>query len=142
MSKHNFLGALVLAATSFASTATFADTSPQPAAAAPCALTAYGVTSVTPYRVEERRGRAAFSRLGGANVYVRAEAGLTKEWLQLTLGRHVTAMHGTTMRDCPLDLNDVIVSVDSAGAGFKVRIAARDEKNAEEVLRRAHLLLG
>jgi len=111
--------------------------------AAPCLLREHRVTSVTPYRVEEHIGKATFTRLRGANVFILAEPGLTAEWLQLTLGRHIAEMRGpATMRDCALDVDDVGVQVDSTGAGFSVRIIARDTGKAEEVLRRAHLLLG
>ncbi len=46
------------------------------------------------------------------------------------------------MKDCALSANDVRVEIDSAGAGFSVRLIARDANRAEEVLRRARLLLG
>lgn len=42
----------------------------------------------------------------------------------------------------PCDLGDVTIAVHSGGTGFVVRIAARDTEQAEEVLRRAHRLLG
>jgi hypothetical protein len=139
------LGTLLLVATTFAPISAMADTAPRVAtgaSAATCQLKTHHITSVTPYRVEERMGKATFSRLRGANVYVLAEPGLTKEWLQLTLARHLTEMRGTAMKDCPLDLSDVKITVDSAGTGFAVRIVARDPAKGEEVLRRAHLLLG
>ena len=112
-------------------------------AAAPCLLREHRVSAVTPYRVEEHIGKATFTRLRGANVFILAEPGLTAEWLQLTLSRHIAEMRGSaTMRDCPFDVDDVGVQVDSAGTGFSVRLIARDTDKAEEVLRRAHLLLG
>ncbi len=145
MLTRKFLGTILLVATTFAPMAAMADTRPSAstvAAAAPCLLKTHHITSVTPYRVDEHMGKATFSRLRGANVFVLAEPGLTKEWLQLTLARHLTEMRGTTMKDCPLDLGDVTIAVDSAGTGFAVKIIARDTEKAEEVLRRAHLLLG
>jgi len=112
-------------------------------AAAPCLLREHRVTSVTPYRVEEHMGKATFTRLRGANVFILAEPGLTAEWLQLTLSRQIAEMRGpATMRDCALDVDDVRVQVDSAGTGFSVRLIAREPDKAEEVLRRARLLLG
>jgi hypothetical protein len=107
----------------------------------PCILKEHRITSVTPYNVEERAGRATIKRLRGAEVRVQAEPGLTAEWLQLTLARHVVEMRGMSMRDCALDLSDVQVRVDSAGSGFSVKLIARDAKKAEEVLRRAQMLV-
>jgi len=112
-------------------------------AAAPCLLGEHRVTSVTPYRVEEHIGKATFTRLQGANIFILAEPGLTAEWLQLTLSRQIAEMRGpATMRDCAFDVDDVGVQVDSTGTGFSVRLIARDTDKAEEVLRRARLLLG
>lgn len=145
MLTRKFLGTVLVVATTFAPMTAMADTRPAAAtaaAAAPCQLKTHRATSVTPYRVNEPLGKTTVSRLRGANVYVQAEPGLTKEWLQLTLTRHLNEMRGTTMKDCPLDLDDVTISVDSAGPGFAVRIIARDTAKAEEVLRRARLLPG
>lgn len=107
-----------------------------------CLLREHRITSVTPYRVEERIGRSAIVRLRGAEVFVQAEPGLTAEWLQLTLARHIAQMRGpAAMPDCAFDVDDVAVRVESGGTGFRVRIIARDTDKAEEVLRRARLLL-
>lgn len=97
---------------------------------------------VAPYRVEERIGRSSIPRLKGAEVFVQAKPGLTAEWLQLTLARHVAALRGpASMPDCAFDVNGVAVRVDSAGTGFLVKIIARDTVKGEEVLRRARLVL-
>lgn len=56
-------------ATSFASTPPSQD----------CLLREHRITSVTPYRVEERIGKSAMRRLRGAEVFVQAEPGLTAE---------------------------------------------------------------
>lgn len=126
------LASFLVPATSFA----------QSPARAPCILREHHLGSVTPYQVEEHVGKATIRRLRGASVFVQAEPGLTAEWLQLTLTRHITAMRGATMADCAFDVDDVTVQVDSAGTGFSVKIVARDSDKAEEVLRRVRLLLG
>lgn len=108
----------------------------------PCLLREHRITSVAPYRVDERVGKSSLRRLRGAEVFVQAEPGLTAEWLQLTLARHVAEMRGPrSMPDCVFDVNEVTARVDPAGTGFLVRIIARDTERAEEVLRRARLLL-
>jgi hypothetical protein len=114
-----------------------------PTSAAPCILRDHRITAVTPYKVTEHVGRGSVQRLRGAAVFVQAEPGLTAEWLQLTLARHLAEMRGPAgMRDCAFDVNDVQLKVDSAGAGFSVKIIAKDTSKAAEVLRRAQLLLG
>lgn len=145
MLTHRFVGSLLAAAITFAPMVAMADINAPTSVvtpAAPCLLKTHHITSVTPYRVDEQVGKLTVSRLRGAKVVVLAEPGLTKEWLQLTLAQHLTAMRGTSMDDCPLDIDDVTISVDSAGSGFAVRIISRDPEKAQEVLRRAHLVLG
>lgn len=105
-----------------------------------CILNERNVTSVTPYRVKQHVGRGVTSHLAGAQIFVRAEPGLTAEWLELTLAQHIAKMQNTPMKDCALGVRDVKVQVDPAGTGFNVKLIARDSSHAEEVLRLARLL--
>src|SRR5216683_1881507 len=90
-----------------------------PAQRPPCILGEHHIVSVQPYRVDERIGRNVFPQLRGAQVYIQAEPGLTAEWLELTLERHLAEMRGpATMRECAFDLDNVRVTVVSAGSGF------------------------
>jgi hypothetical protein len=143
MFTRKILAALVLAGTTLAPIASYASyAAPAAARPAPCILREHHITAVTPYRVQGHQGRVAVQELRGATVLVQAEPGLTAEWLQLTLGRHLAEMHGQTgMRDCAFDIKNVQVLVSSAGAGFSVNLIARDSSQAEEVLRRARLLV-
>ena len=142
MFHRQIVTALVLAGTTLAPLTSYA----APAAAhgaAPCILREHRITAVTPYRVEAHQGRVAVRELRGATVFVQAQPGLTAEWLQLTLGRHLAEMQGMGgMKDCAFDLDGVQVKVASSGAGFAVNFIARDASKAEEVLRRARLLVG
>ena len=104
-----------------------------------CILKQHRVTKVEALKVIERYGRGTSERLVGARVFVQAEPGLTAEWLQLTIGRHITEMSGTAMANCPL--KDVQVTVTSAGTGFAVQIAGKSSEQAKEILRRAQLLV-
>jgi hypothetical protein len=110
---------------------------------APCVLKQYKLSSVTPYRVQENIGGHIFhQRVAGAELYVQAEPGLTAEWLQLNLNREVTAMQGpSAMKDCVFGVDKMQVQVDSAGAGFRVRLSAPSTEGGREVLRRAQLLV-
>ena len=142
MFNRKVLAAFVLAGSTLAPIASYAAVA-APAKAAPCILREHRITAVTPYRVEGRQGRVVIQELRGATVSVQAEPGLTAEWLQLTLGRHLAEMQGMKgMKDCAFDVNDVQVKVTSSGAGFSVHLIARDASKAQEVLRRAQLLLG
>lgn len=110
--------------------------------ASSCPLSEHRVTSVTPYKVAEHVGRGGtIQRLRGAEIFVQAEAGLTAEWLQLELTRHLTQTAKATMAACPFDADDIRIQVDSAGAGFSVKLIARDADGARDVLNRARLLL-
>jgi hypothetical protein len=140
MFNRKILAAFVLVGTTLAPLASYA--APASATAASCILREHRITAVTPYRVEGRQGRVVVQELRGATVSVQAEPGLTAEWLQLTLGRHLAEMQGMRdMKDCAFDVNDVQVKVTSSGAGFSVHLIARDASKAEEVLRRARLLV-
>ena len=141
MFNRKVLAAFVLAGSTLVPMASYA--APAPAKAAPCILREHRITAVTPYRVQGHQGRVVTQELRGATVSVQAEPGLTAEWLQLTLGRHLAEMQGTGgMKDCAFDVKDVQVRVTSSGAGFSVNLIARDAAKAPEVLRRAQLLLG
>jgi hypothetical protein len=136
----NLLAAATLSLSVVAPSASFAEahsSTPQ------CILRKHSIVSVSPYNVWQTSKGEARSRLGGAEVYVLAEPGLTAEWLRLELTRHFTEMHGAAaMPDCVFALDDVRIDVDSAGPGFSVKLIARDRAKAEELLRRARLLVG
>jgi hypothetical protein len=144
MLNRKVLGAVVMATTLLAPTLSLAEASGPPHVA--CVLRKHHIVSVTPYQIEETRIKPKFTRLAGADLYVEAEPGLTAEWLRLEVARHLAEMHDASsmpsMKDCPLDAGGVHAEVTSAGAGFRVRLIANDPKNAEDVLRRARLLLG
>ena len=105
-----------------------------------CILAKHRVTQVLPLHVSERYGRGTVERLAGARVFVQAEPGLTAEWLQLTLQRHLVGMNGT-MTNCALDGKDIQVKVVSAGPGFFVQISGKSAAQGQEILRRAQLLV-
>jgi hypothetical protein len=108
----------------------------------PCILNDHHIVSVAPIQVEAHEGKATYQRTRGAQVYLQAEPGLTAEWLQLQLERHLTEMKGAaSMPDCAFDLSNVRVDVTSSGPGFLVRLTAPDTKTGEEVLRRVQLLV-
>jgi hypothetical protein len=139
MFNRKFLASVILAGAALVPSASFAAAQ---AERPPCILRSHHITSVAPYSVVQHRGRSTTKRLAGARVYVQAEPGLTAEWLELTLSRHIAEMHGPTdMKGCAFDMKDVGVKVESARAGFAVNVIARNPSQAGEVLRRARLLI-
>jgi len=112
-----------------------------PQSQAHCILKEHRVTKVQALNVTERYGRGTVQRLGGALVFVQAAPGLTAEWLQLTIQRHMAEMGGAGMANCPLAAKDVRVTVESAGTGFAVKITGKDAAQGKEILRLAQLLV-
>lgn len=108
-----------------------------------CPLREHHVLSVTPYYTPKRVKKGpAMLRLRGAELFVEAQPGLTAEWLQLTLERHIAEPHNSAAEtDCALAEKNVSVQVGSGGNGFHVWIVGRDLPEAKEILRRAKLLL-
>jgi len=129
------MAALLLAAAS--ATAAAADANPTG-----CALQAHRVTAVAPYRVGAHIGKAVVNRLRGATIYVEAERHMSAEWLEKELRGHIAAMRGSAeMADCPFDIEGLQVQVRPRGPGYLVTLVAKDSAGAQEVLRRARLLL-
>ena len=147
MSTHKLLTAVLLASAValppiFAPSAAAAAVRGAERAAGHCVFGRYQVTAVKAYKVEESAGKATkVSRLKGARIFVQAEPGLTAEWLELEIGRHLRQMQGTTMKNCALQISGVRAEAASAGSGFWVTITAPDEQKANQVLERARLLL-
>ena len=129
---------LVLSAATVLPAFAFAAPSDSPAH---CVLNQHRVTAVQPLNATQTYGRSSTVQLVGARVLVEAEQGLTAEWLQLSIQRHMTQMSSSGMKNCALDAKDVTVRVKSAGAGFAVEISGKDTTQAQEILRRAKLLV-
>lgn len=83
----------------------------------------------------------------GGSVVLRAERGVTREWLQRTVNCHIARNalgegEAAAMRDCPLAVRHVSAAVRPVDAGFEVAISANDQSpdTAKEVWRRvSHL---
>ena len=110
--------------------------------ASQCILREHRVLSVSPYNVEQHFGQSTITRLGGADVRVQAEPGMTPEWLKLTLQQHLASMNGT-MPDCAFGTAGAVkIEVTPLDTAFSVKLVAQDPDKAEEVLRHARHLLG
>ena len=140
MLTRNVIGAGILAlAAAIAPATSFAAAKP------PCILNNYHVTAVEPYQVvDQHTGKATFNRVQGAQILLQAQPGLTAEGLRLQVTRYLTQMQNSSSRmpDCAFDVSGTRVQVDPVGTGFSVKLIAKDSARAQEVLRRARLLLG
>jgi hypothetical protein len=97
------------------------------------------IERVEPYKVEVSSKEPA--RLAGATLYLRAEPGVTAEWLERVLACHLS--HRIPCPDgdrCPLEVGPLRVDARSAGPTFVVDVRARDPEAARETLRRARAL--
>jgi len=100
------------------------------------------ITSVEPYRVTETNLKRSWTKLEGAVVKVRPAPGVTREWLQRTVEDHMgRMMAGPPMNDCPLSVTGAAADVSSTGDGFAITIHSKDKDVAQEILRRADLLV-
>jgi hypothetical protein len=80
---------------------------------------------------------------GGARILLRAQPGMTAEWLQRIADCHmgkVAVASPTTLTTSPLDVKGALVSVQSTGSGFAVDITSPDIKVAKEILTRARAI--
>jgi len=106
-----------------------------------CALAGYNVTQVTPYRVEERAGRGTIQRLAGAELFIPAEPGLTRELIAAKVLSHLQTMRTSSMPGCPLDVDRITVTVKSGTTGYWVQIAGKNAGDARQILERAQQLV-
>jgi hypothetical protein len=80
---------------------------------------------------------------GGARILLRAQPGMTAEWLQRIAECHmakVAVAAPATLTPSPLDVKGALVSVQSTGNGFAVDITSPDVKVSKEILTRARAL--
>jgi len=95
----------------------------------------YQARSVQPFVTTEDAGYTTIQRFRGAEMFVAAQPGLTREWLQRVLTDQIAS------GECNFGVQDASVTVLSAGGGFSVRVTGRDERAAAEILRNAEHML-
>lgn len=97
-----------------------------------CVFDQYAAISVAPMSVEDNYGMGTHSRLGGAQVFIAAQPGLTAEWLNLSVQRELAKLNADTQ--CRPSVRGIQVSVISAGDGFWVQMSAPNERSAKALL--------
>jgi hypothetical protein len=106
------------------------------------------ITSIDPFVVEEYpRTTPPIERVAGAVVTMRAEPGLTAEWLQRVVDCNLahsasSGYSAAEMPNSPLGLEGVKAEVRSTGDGFAVEIQSKERKVSREILARAQQLPG
>jgi hypothetical protein len=82
-------------------------------------------------------------RAAGIAVYVRAEPGLTEQWLGRVLECHLAhvAVVGAA-GSSPLAVEDAKVSVSSTPAGFRVTITSKDSDTVRALVQKGQILAG
>jgi hypothetical protein len=111
----------------------------------PTFLQSSGIESVRPFMGEQHYIKFTLPQLRGADIFVRAGPGITKQWVARVLRCHV-AWHdavGLSNQDGfedPSTVNRPDLSFIEAETGFVVRITGHDKAEGEEILRRARRL--
>jgi hypothetical protein len=138
------LSASLLFCGAFASTASA--TNPERAT---CVFDKHEPVSVAPYTVDFGMDWGSYSFMGGAQLFVPAREGLTKEWLAASVEHALASAHVVSTVDgaeakavCDMPrLKNVHVGVVSGGNGFWVQLISRDEKTNQALLKWARNLL-
>jgi hypothetical protein len=104
-----------------------------------CVFEKYAPVSVTPYSADENVSYSygSYSFLRGAQLFVPAREGLTKEWLEASVQRALSedAQKANEPTCQSPHVKNVQVTVSSAGTGFWVALVARDERSADSLLK-------
>ena len=104
-----------------------------------CVFDKYAPVAVQPYVAENGFDYGSYSYLGGAQLFVPAREGLTREWLTASVQHALAAAQasqsdGTASCDSP-NVKNVTVSVVSGGNGFWVQLISADTRSSEALLK-------
>lgn len=110
-----------------------------------CVFDKYSPTAVQPYVTENSFDYGSYSYLGGAQLFVPAREGLTREWLTAAVQNALAAANaanadGVASCDTP-NVKNVTVSVVSGGNGFWVQLISQDSKGSEALLKWARTIV-
>jgi len=103
-----------------------------------CVFDKYAPTAVRPYHSENSFDYGSYSALEGAQLFVPAREGLTREWLTASVQHALAAARasqadGTASCDTA-NVKDVAVSVVSGGNGFWVQLISQDSESSQTLL--------
>jgi len=101
-----------------------------------CVFEKYKPSHVMPYVSENLIDWGSYNFMGGAQLFVPAHEGLTKEWLAASVQQAFADVRSATATGVckTLKVTDVSVHVVSAGTGFWVQLIGRNNETSEKVL--------
>lgn len=137
MSTRQFSFAVAVAATLVVPSVSHAD-SPN---AGQCFLDEARLVAVTPYYGKRVLGGTDLQTLRGAELRLQPTAALTTEELEARLHQLLDAREHEPLPGCLIDVGQVHIESTPLGEASSVTLIARDAKQAEQVYRRARLLL-
>lgn len=116
---------------------------PAASASSECVFDKHEPVSVAPFTVESAMDWGSYSFMGGAQLFVPAREGLTREWLAASVQHALASAHVVPTADgsnakaiCDMPrLKDVHVGVVSAGNGFWVQLVGRDDRTSDALLK-------
>jgi len=119
--------AFVAAATLQAGSAFAADT---------CVFDKYAPIASAPLNANQSNGYDTYTYLKGAQLFVPAQPGLTREWL-------ARSVESALIKDesCQPAVRPVQITVTSAGSGFWVQLGANDPRTAQALVKWAKTLV-
>jgi hypothetical protein len=114
-----------------------------------CVFDKHEPVTVAPFSVDSGMDWGSYSYMGGAQLFVPAREGLTREWLAASVQHALASAHIVSPVDgssakaiCDMPrLNDVHVGVVSGGNGFWVQLIGRDSRTSDALLKWARNLV-
>ena len=106
-----------------------------------CFLGEGRLVAVTPYYGKRTLGGNDLQTLRGAELRLQPTSALTAEYLEARLHRLLDAREREPLPGCLIDVGQVHIESTPLGEASSVTLIARDAKQAEQVYRRARLLL-
>jgi hypothetical protein len=104
------------------------------APARPCLLERYTPVAIAPANWSSTIDYNTTDEFRGALLFVPAAAGLTREWLELSLQRELAADAPNSDAACnPPEAKQIRVDVRSAGNGYWVQLTEPDERRGERL---------
>ena len=118
-----------------------------PERASSCVFHKHEPVHVAPYAVDTGLDWGSYSYMGGAQLFVPAREGLTREWLSASVQEALASAHlqsaaGSSKALCDMPrVKDVHVAVVSATNGFWVQLIGRDGHTSKQLLNWAKTML-
>lgn len=104
----------------------------------PSFLTAEEIEIVRPAMGERRLIKEWVPEIRGAELVVRAEPGMTKQWVARLVRCHMASQTNRLRDDeSPFVVDEPMVSFAEEETGFVIRIVGRNRQEGEDILRRA-----